>query len=122
VLTEDDYLDYLVRIAKDYEYLLPTSVNTALASTTLLFLGYRLEDLELRVILRGLLANLDLRRWKVLRVAVQVESQPVDQARQNELIGYFQRYFRESEIDVYYGSAQQFMAELHSRRVEYGGS
>jgi len=63
VLTEDDYLDYLVRIARDHEFLLPTSVQKALASTTLLFLGYRLEDLDLKVILRGLLPNLDLERW-----------------------------------------------------------
>ena len=95
VLTEDDYLDYLAHISRDYEYLLPTSVNAALASTTLLFLGFRLDDLDLKVILRGLLANLDLRRWRVLRVAVQIEAEVVDQSRLDEVTSYFQRYFRE---------------------------
>ena len=74
VLTEDDHLDYLARIARDYEYLLPTSVNAALASTTLLFLGYRLEDLDLKVIMRGLLTHLDLDKWGMLHVAVQLEA------------------------------------------------
>ncbi len=114
VLTEDDYLDYLARIAQDYEYLLPTSVNEALASTTLLFLGYRLEDIDLKVILRGLLTNLDLERWGMLHVAVQIESSVVDKDKQEEVTRYFQRYFGNSKIDVDRGSTQQFVADLHS--------
>lgn len=119
VLTEDDYLDYLACISKDYEYLLPTDVYDALASTTLLFLGYRLDDLDLKVILRGLLPNLDLQRWDMLHVAVQVESSAVDQATQDEVTAYFQKYFAKSRIDVYWGSTQQFVADLHSHWQEY---
>jgi hypothetical protein len=119
VLTEDDYLDYLSRISRDYEYLLPTSVNEALASTTLLFLGYRLEDLDLKVILRGLLTNLDLERWGMLHVAVQIESSGVDEAKVEEVTRYFQKYFAHSKIDVYWGSAQQFVDDLHARWQEY---
>lgn len=119
VLTEDDYLDYLACISRDYEYLLPTSVNEALASTTLLFLGYRLEDLDLKVIMRGLLTNLDLERWGMLHVAVQIESSVVDEAVVEEVTRYFQKYFANSKIDVYWGSAQQFVDDLHARWQEY---
>jgi hypothetical protein len=119
VLTEDDYLDYLARISRDHEYLLPTSVQRALASTSLLFLGYRLEDLGLKVILRGLLPNLDLERWGKLHVSVQIESSVVDQPKQEEVTRYFQKYFSKSKIDVYWGSAQQFVAELHAQWQEY---
>lgn len=119
VVTEDDYLDYLARIARDFEYLLPTSVHAALASTTLLFLGYRLEDLDLKVILRGLLPKLDLERWGMLHVAVQVEDTPEDPARQREMVQYLERYFSRSKIDVYWGSTQQFVADLHARWQEY---
>jgi hypothetical protein len=115
VLTEDDYLDYLARLARDHEYLLPTSVNAALASTTLLFLGYRLEDLDLKVIMRGLLTHLDLERWGMLHVAVQVEAAHVDEAQQKEVSRYFQKYFGDSRIDVYWGSTHQFVADLHTR-------
>jgi hypothetical protein len=121
VLTEDDYLDYLARISRDHEYLLPTSVNAALASTTLLFLGYRLEDLDLKVIMRGLLANLDLERWGMLHVAVQIEAAAVDEARQQEVIRYFQKYFANSLIDVYWGTTHQFVADLHARWQAYNG-
>lgn len=119
VLTEDDYLDYLTRISRDYEHLLPTSVQDRLASTTLLFLGYRLEDLDLKVIMRGLLTNLDLERWDMLHVAVQIESSIVDHAKQEEVTRYFQKYFSKSKIDVYWGSAQQFVADLYARWQEY---
>jgi hypothetical protein len=119
VLTEDDYLDYLARISRDHEYLLPTSVNEALASTTLLFLGYRLEDLDLKVLMRGLLTHLDLERWGMLHVAVQLEATEVDEAKQQEVIRYFQKYFADARIDVYWGSTQQFVADLHARWQEY---
>ncbi len=119
VLTQDDYLDYLARISRDYQYLIPTSVNARLASTTLLFLGYRLEDLDLRVIMRGLLANVDLRRWSMLHVAVQIEAAEVDEAKHREVVRYFQKYFGNSQIDVYWGSAHQFVADLHARWQEH---
>ena len=122
VVSEEDYLDYLVRIARDHEYLLPTSVDAALASTTLLFLGYRLEHLDLKVLMRGLLPHLDLKRWPRLNVAVQIEIKAEEEAnevRQKEVIDYFQRYFHGSNIDVYWGSTQQFVNDLHDRWMEY---
>jgi hypothetical protein len=119
VLTEDDYLDYLARIAKDYDYMLPTSVSELLASSTLLFLGYRLQDLDLKVILRGLLTNLDLARWEMLHVAVQIEADVIEESRRKEVIRYFQKYFASSKIDVYWGTAQQFVADLYARWQGY---
>ncbi|MEM7345653.1 MAG: SIR2 family protein [Chloroflexota bacterium] len=119
VVTEDDYLDYLTRIARDHEYLLPTSVHEALASTTLLFLGYRLEDLDMKVIMRGLLTNLDLERWGMLHVAVQIENTDVGEEEQQEIIRYFQKYFSTAKIDIYWGNTHQFVADLHARWQEY---
>ena len=119
VLTVDDYMDYLVRIARDYNYLIPRDIDAAFNSTTLLFLGYRLEDLELKVILRGLLTQLDLERWDMLHVAVQIESTPFDDAMEEDVLRFFQRYFSKSRIDVFWGSTQQFIAELHCHWQEY---
>lgn len=121
VLTEDDYLNYLACISRDYENLLPTSVQEKLASTTLLFLGYRMEDLDLKVILRGLFPNLDIKRWGNLHVFVRIESTVVDQSKLQEVTHYFQECFAKSniDIDIYWGSAQQFVAELHARWQEY---
>jgi len=119
VVTEDDHLDYLARISHDHEYFLPVNVNERLASTTLLFLGYRLEDLDLKIIMRGLLTHLDLQRWNMLHVAVQVESSNSDQAREKEVIDYFQKYFADARIDIYWGNTLQFMSDLSSRWKRY---
>ncbi|MCX6629883.1 MAG: CHAT domain-containing protein [Candidatus Solibacter sp.] len=119
VVTEDDHLDYLSRISHDHEYFLPVSVNERLACTTLLFLGYRLEDLDLKIIMRGLLTHLDLQRWNMLHVAVQLESSQRDDAREKEVIDYFQKYFSESRIDIYWGNTLQFMSDLSARWKEY---
>lgn len=35
------------------------------------------------------------------------------------MIDYFQKYFYESRIDIYWGSAQQFMADLSARWQEF---
>ena len=53
VLTEDDYLDFLVRTS-DKQDLIPQSVQNAMKNNSLLFLGYQTGDLDFRVILRSL--------------------------------------------------------------------
>jgi hypothetical protein len=119
VLTEDDHLDYMARISHDYEYFLPVSVNERLASTTLLFLGYRLEDLDFKIIMRGLLTHLDLQRWNMLHVAVQLEVSQRDEAKEKEVIDYFQKYFADARIEIYWGNTHQFMSDLWARWKEY---
>ena len=118
VLTEDDYLDYLARVFRDHQALLPGNAKAIVASTSLLFLGYDLHDLAFKVILRGLLPNLDLKRWKRRHVAVQLEPSAVDRAHYKDVVGYLQRYFSsyyEGRVHVYWGSVHQFVSELHDR-------
>jgi hypothetical protein len=66
VLTEDDYLDFLVNISRD-QNLLPARIQQALAGASLLFVGYRLADWNFRVIFRGLVTQMEspLRRNSV---------------------------------------------------------
>ncbi len=115
VVTEDDHLDLLARVSRDHQHLLPTSVVEALARNSLLFLGYRIDGLDLKVILRGLLPTLDQARWRRYHVAVQIEPRARDRVAEADVRRYFQHYFAGSRIDVYWGSTQQFMTELHAR-------
>ena len=72
VLTEDDYLDFLVAVSKEPK-LLPHQIQRALAGSSLLFIGYRLADWNFRVIHRGLVmaGESSLRR---LSVTVQLRA------------------------------------------------
>jgi SIR2-like domain len=108
VLTEDDYLDFLVSVSRR-EDVLPPRIQQALTSTSLLFLGYRLADSNFRVLHRGLVATSPpgLRR---LSVAVQLSPVDTDTART-----YLARYFTAMSVIVYWGDADEFAHTLLGR-------
>ena len=119
VLTDDEHLDYLTAISRAEDNLLPGAVAEALARTTLLFLGYRLGGLDLKILLRGFLARLDAPKWlRRLQVAVQVDPEDLDAGQVETLRAYAARFFANSQIDVYWGSSEQFVAELATRLLE----
>jgi hypothetical protein len=112
VLTEDDYLDFLVSVSRRPD-LLPPRIQSALANASLLFLGYRLADADFRVLHRGLVAtsNPGLRR---LSIAVQLPPQRGAQAHE-EAQNYLDRYFGVMSVRVYWGDATTFAGELRER-------
>ncbi len=110
VITEDNYLDYLVRVSAEMERI-PNFIRGALANASLMFVGYSLYDWEFRVIMRGLIATMD-QRHRFKHVAVQLE---MDQnGRQNvaDVQTFLQQYFQNADINVFWGSPAQFIAEL----------
>jgi hypothetical protein len=54
----------------------------------------------------------------MLHVAVQLESSQHEQAREKEVIDYFQKYFAHARIDIYWGNTLQFMSDLSARWKE----
>ena len=97
VLTEDDYLDFLVAISQD-DRLLPHPIQKALAGSSLLFIGYRLADWDFRVLHRGLVmaGEQSLRR---LSVTVQIPEHP-------EANQYLDQYFGAMNVRVFWGTAE----------------
>jgi|SRR4051794_38067082 len=106
VLTEDDYLDFLVAIAANPR-LLPHHIQRALAGTSLLFIGYRLADWDFRVIHRGLVAASEA---SLRRLSVTVQLSASEAARD-----YLDKYFNALKLRVYWGSATEFVAALSHR-------
>jgi hypothetical protein len=111
VLTEDDYLDFLVNISRDHR-LLPARIQEALTGASLLFVGYRLADWNFRVIFRGLVTQMEssLRR---ISVAVQLPPNADDAERAAQK--YLTEYFDDIKVRVYWGTAEEFIAELRAR-------
>ena len=108
VLTEDDYLDFLVSLSRQEE-LLPVPVKRALAVDSLLFIGYSLADWNLRVILRGLRIR--------SRMSIAVLLPPTETAS-DKAQEYMTRYYRQIEdmdLRIYWGTAREFTAELRQR-------
>jgi hypothetical protein len=112
VLTEDDYLDFLVAVSRE-QRLLPHQIKKALAGASLLFIGYRLADWNFRVLHRGLVmaGESSLRR---LSVTVQLRAASAER-------DYLEKYFGAMNVRVYWGDASDFAAELRERWGRFNG-
>ncbi len=115
VLTEDDYLDFLVNISNDQE-LLPARIQRALTGASLLFMGYRIADWDFRVLFRSLVGYLER---SIGRAHISVQLVPVGRQAPEEQKAkaqeYLDRYFEELKIRVYWGTCREFAAELRKR-------
>lgn len=76
VLTEDDYIDFLVNVSENINHSLHHRVRRSLTGTSLLFIGYRLEDLSFRTIFRGLINQPEK---NLRRTSISVQLPPKDE-------------------------------------------
>lgn len=115
VLTEDDYIDFLVRVSAE-PALLPPVITKALRSRMLLFIGYSLEDWTFRVIFRGLLsARPLLASYPHVSVQLPPSSGSGDDDRNARIQEYLDRYFELQSISICWQEAREFSAELRRR-------
>lgn len=110
VLTQDDYIDYLIKIAGDTEAI-PRRVSQALADSSLLLLGYQFNELDFMTIFRGLITSQRINR-RLLSLSIQYDVAESDVSGQTEIQDYLQKYFNKANFDVYWGDTQSFMKEL----------
>ena len=113
VLTEDDYLTFLA--AMQDPKLLPDQVRQPIAGSALLFIGYRMADWNIRVLLQGL-----RRLGKGLggrgNLSVMVLLPPAEsEGTQQKMQEYLDSYYAAIDMRVYWGSARQFCGELATR-------
>jgi SIR2-like domain len=115
VLTEDDYIDFLVRVSGDPD-LLPAAIQESLARKMLLFVGYSLADWTFRVIFRGLLSTRPaLSGYQ--HVSVQLPPNPAnpEDKRPVQIKRYLDEYFEMQNIVICWKTARDFSAELRRR-------
>jgi hypothetical protein len=112
VLKEDDYYDYLMS-AKGKDRSIPDEVSRALADNSLLFIGFRLDDWNFRILLRSLLSSEGSPKRRGANVAAQMEP---EEGRMQEPEGarrFMESYFKQAaKINLYWGSAEDFLGEL----------
>jgi hypothetical protein len=111
VLTEDDYLEFLVNVTQDFGTdAIPSPVRNALSSSLLLMLGYDLYAWDLRVLLQGLIKGKPLRPRSF---AIQLIPSEEDHIKNTDQFQeYLQKYFGQVRFDVYWGTPQSFMKTL----------
>jgi hypothetical protein len=138
VLTEDDYLEYLIHTSptktRRHESTtpmeaIPAAVLRAFANETLLFLGYRLDDLEFRVLLRII-----AQKWLQDGQRFSVQLIQANGSAQNHSAGELQRSEEQLErvraylgkycerrfsIRAFWVSERAFLTELDQRYNAY---
>jgi hypothetical protein len=125
VLTEDDYLDFLVALSQflatmpSRHKLLPHRIVRALSNSSLMFIGYALADWDFRVLHRGLVGPTSSAQR---RVSVTVQLDPKDPDRAGAARDYLDKYFGDMNLQVYWGTAEAFVEELGRRWREYESS
>ena len=100
VITEDHYIDYLVR--GYVSGLLPATLITKLKKSHILFLGYGLRDWNLRVFLRRLWEERAL-NWKSW--AIQLDPSVLDQ----------KSWSMRGEVEIHPASLKDYIKELSNR-------
>jgi hypothetical protein len=122
VLTEDDFFDYLIASSKTK--LIPFDIAGSITKSSLLLLGFRLDDWTFRVLFRMFMAMEGIQQMQACsHVGVQVDPDSNSLADAKRAREYLRDYFSknrvagkpEPTIDVYWGSPTDFLKELRDR-------
>jgi SIR2-like protein len=112
VMSEDDYFQFLINVSKDPE-LIPKRIQQAITGTSLMLLGYSLEDWDFRILfhfLAGYLKNSTSRT----HVAVQLSPSGSDDDLKQRAQTFFDKYFesKSPDIRVSWETTQKFIVML----------
>ncbi len=123
VLTEDDYINFLVNLSREGLNILPSHIRIALAKSSLLFVGYRLTDWSFRTIFHSLVGSIRHSSYSRTHISVQLlPENGGDEKKREKVEDYFTRYFDKLEIKVFWGTAREFMQELNDRWERYNNA
>ncbi len=98
VLTEDDYVDFLIEISKN-EKLLPPVIRASFTGASLLFIGYSIADWNFRVIFRSLVEYMR-KSLKRAHIAVQLPPLALEMSMQSPGDGVEDRKERVQKIFI----------------------
>lgn len=128
VLTEDDYIDFLIRFGEDQD-LLPPRIKEAFSTTSVLFLGYRLADMNFRVLFRAVSRFLAQDSNEEIHLSVQLapstedlkpDERDLKLEDREKALAYLNKYYEKLNIRVYWGTCQEFVKELRQRLRDSG--
>lgn len=129
VLTEDDYFDFLVNMTSDPD-LIPQVIQKALSAATLLFVGYRLADVNFRVLLRSISRFVEHGQQRTHFAVMPPPARPARDEKRDEGEGvravkeeeqlekvknHLTRHYRNINVKVYWGTATEFFVDLKQR-------
>ena len=118
VLTDRDYIEFLIYLTREFDNIVPSYIKRAISESILLFLGYRLEDVNFLLLWQGVI-NFIRPMGERKSIAVQIDSD-LNYAGTQKVISYLDAYTKNLfKIRVYWGDPSNFTNELHQRWDKY---
>lgn len=120
VLTEKDYFDFIINLNKEEERkMLPNFIRQEIPWSSLLFLGYKLQDINFRTIFQGALSLLERNR-SATSVAVQIPPN-MDNDKKKVVLNYLNQYTKKIfEVYAYWGNITDFVTDFRQRWEKFG--
>ena len=118
VLTEKDYFEFVINLNKSGEKdTMPSVIRTEFTTSSLLFIGYTIEDINFRTIFQGLLSFFTTLGTVYRKASITVQIPPRSSQKEQVIIQeYLEKYTNNMfHVHVYWGTTFEFIEELDKR-------
>jgi hypothetical protein len=122
VLTERDYFEFVINLNKgDEKDTIPALIRRELATSSLMFIGYSLEDINFRAIFQGFLSFLSSLDKKYRKLSIAIQIVPDNYSKKDiKMQKYLEQYTRNMfDVKVFWGTTSDFIAELGNRWEDF---
>jgi SIR2-like domain len=106
IVTEEQYIDFLTVVGHPHKGV-PPLIAEKIQDSTLLFLGYSLEDWDFRALFKGLVEKLD---ESERRKSFAIQKNPSS---------FWQQFWEDKKVIIYDMDLYEFADELETRCLEY---
>ncbi len=122
VLTERDYFEFVINLNKgDEKDIIPAILRRELATSSLLFIGYSLEDINFRAIFQGFLSFLNSLDKKYRKISIAIQIIPESYNKKDiKIQKYLEQYTRNMfNVKIFWGNTSDFIEELGKRWEDF---
>lgn len=131
VLTEIDYMDFILGLSRDFAFsnqereskMIPHTIKTALASTSLLFIGYSLRDMNFRIMFRNIVNYLGEGSVSPNVAVLRPPNNSVSDESLNKAQEFLNQYTNNMfKANVYWGDISKFSKDLRDNWDRFNSS
>ena len=115
VLSEDDYIDFLMNAVENYKLdeMFPSYLRGTLPKSSLLLLGYHLRDWEFRTLFRFISRIRNVNKTEKPSIAIQFKPSLGRKEEENKAgLRYLEKYLSQGKFMVEWKNTEEFIYEL----------